>query len=158
MSTQSVREYLKKYKLDDEIIEFDSSSATVELAAEAIGCEPKQIAKSITLLNGERAILIVASGDTKIDNKKFKERFGVKATMLKPEQVIELVGHAIGGVCPFAVKDSVDIYFDEALKRFDYVYPAAGSSNSVIKLTLSTMEEIAENFKGYVDVCKFIEG
>lgn len=156
MSFQTATEYLKKYGLDSEVIEFEQSSATVDLAAKAIGCEPAEIAKSITLLNGERCIMIVTCGDTKIDNRKYKDRFGIKAVMLKPEQVTQMVGHAIGGVCPFGVKDTVDVYFDESLKRFNFVYPAAGSSNSVIKLELGRFFEIS-NAKEYVDVCKLCE-
>lgn len=156
MSCQAVKEYLKKYGLDGEVIEFEQSSATVDLAAKAIGCKPAEIAKSITLLNGDRCIMIVTCGDTKIDNRKYKEKFGIKAAMLKPEQVVDLVGHAIGGVCPFAVKDTVDVYFDESLKRFEFVYPAAGSSNSAVRLELDKFFEVS-NAKEYVDVCKLCE-
>lgn len=153
MSIEKVREYLSSYGLAEKIIEFDVSSATVELAAAALSCEPCQIAKSMAFLMGEGAILVVAAGDVKIDNAKFKAEFGTKAKMVPFAEVEQFVGHAAGGVCPFAVKDGVAVYLDESLKRFELVYPAAGSSNSAIPLTLSELEG-ASQYQKWVDVCK----
>ena len=153
MSIEKVREYLSNYGLAEKIIEFDVSSATVELAAAALSCEPCQIAKSLAFLMGEGAILVVAAGDVKIDNAKFKAEFGAKAKMVPFAEVEQFVGHAAGGVCPFAVKDGVAVYLDESLKRFELVYPAAGSSNSAIPLTLSELEG-ASQYQKWVDVCK----
>lgn len=153
MSIEKVREYLSNYGLAEKIIEFDVSSATVELAAAALSCEPCQIAKSMAFLMGEGAILVVAAGDVKIDNAKFKAEFGTKAKMVPFAEVEQFVGHAAGGVCPFAVKDGVAVYLDESLKRFELVYPAAGSSNSAIPLTLSELEG-ASQYQKWVDVCK----
>ena len=153
MSIEKVREYLSNYGLAEKIIEFDVSSATVELAAAALSCEPCQIAKSMAFLMGEGAILVVAAGDVKIDNAKFKAEFGTKAKMVPFAEGEQFVGHAAGGVCPFAVKDGVAVYLDESLKRFELVYPAAGSSNSAIPLTLSELEG-ASQYQKWVDVCK----
>ena len=153
MSIEKVREYLSSYGLAEKIIEFDVSSATVELAAAALSCEPCQIAKSMAFLMGEGAILVVAAGDVKIDNAKFKAEFGTKAKMVPFAEVEQFVGHAAGGVCPFAVKDGVAVYLAESLKRFELVYPAAGSSNSAIPLTLSELEG-ASQYQKWVDVCK----
>ena len=132
--------------LEDRVKEFDVSSATVELAAKAVGVEPCRIAKTLSFMTKEGPILIVAAGDARIDNKKYKEQFHVKAKMLTPEEVIELVGHAIGGVCPFGIKEGVFVYLDESLKRFETVFPACGSSNSAIELTISELEQCS----GYV--------
>ncbi|MDD6189560.1 MAG: YbaK/EbsC family protein [Clostridiales bacterium] len=153
MSIERVRSCLEKFGAADRIIEFDVSSATVELAAAALGCPGERIAKSITFKNGDRAVLVVATGDAKIDNPKFKAQFGIKAKMLTPEEVEELVGHSVGGVCPFGVKESTDIYLDESLKRFDTVFPACGSANSAIELTIKELEEYSGSSK-WVDVCK----
>jgi len=153
MSIEMVREYLKGYNLDDRIKEFSVSSATVELAAEALGCEGKRIAKTISLKSDDGCILVVTAGDSKIDNHKFKETFGIKAKMLTPDEVIELCGHAVGGVCPFAVKDTAKVYTDVSLKRFDIVYPAAGTSNSAVELKLEELFEASKSL-GWVDVCK----
>ena len=153
MSIEKVREYLSGYGLAEKIIEFDVSSATVELAAAALSCEPCQIAKSMAFLMGEGAILVIAAGDVKIDNAKFKAEFGTKAKMVPFAEVEGYVGHAAGGVCPFAVKDGVAVYLDESLKRFELVYPAAGSSNSAIPLSLSELET-ASRYQKWVDVCK----
>ena len=153
MSIEKVREYLSSYGLAEKIIEFDVSSATVELAAAALSCEPCQIAKSMAFLMGEGAILGVAAGDVKIDNPKFKAEFGAMAKMVPFAEVEQCVGHAAGGVCPFAVKDGVAVYLDESLKRFEPVYPAAGSSNSANPLTLSELEG-ASQYQKWVDVCK----
>ena len=143
MSIEKVREYLSSYGLAEKIIEFDVSSATVELAAAALSCEPCQIAKSMAFLMGEGAILVVAAGDVKIDNAKFKAEFGTKAKMVPFAEVEQFVGHAAGGVCPFAVKDGVAVYLDESLKRFDTVYPACGSSNSAIGLSIPELEKFS---------------
>lgn len=155
MAIDKVKDYLKKYNMDDKVLEFDTSSATVELAAQAVGVEPARIAKTLSFKSksGDHAVLIVTAGDTKIDNSKFKGFFGMKAKMLAPEEVEELVGHGIGGVCPFAVPQTAEIYLDESLKRFETVFPACGSSNSAIELTCSQLEEYA-NAKEWVDVCQ----
>lgn len=157
MSIERVREYFKEFNMEDNILEFDVSSATVALAAEALGCAPQRIAKTLSFLVGESPILIVAAGDVKIDNSKYKKQYGAKAKMLSPEQVTELIGHAVGGVCPFAVKDGVSVYLDESLKRFETVFPACGSSNSAIELTIPQMEKYS-GFVSWVDVCKLMEG
>ena len=156
MAIDKVREYFKKYGMEDRIQEFDVSSATVALAAQALGCAPQRIAKTLSFLVDGQAILIVAAGDVKIDNTKYKKQFGTKAKMLSPDEVNEMVGHAIGGVCPFAVNDGVKIYLDESLKRFETVFPACGSSNSAIELTIPEMEKYAGE-EGWVDVCKLME-
>lgn len=139
--------------MEERVLEFDVSSATVELAAAALHCEPQRIAKTLSFIVEDHAILIVAAGDAKIDNAKYKAQFGKKAKMLAPEEVVTLVGHAIGGVCPFAVNEGVDIYLDVSLKRFETVFPACGSSNSAIELTIAEMEEYS-GYAGWVDVCK----
>ena len=154
MALQRVREYFKSFGMEDKIREFDSSSATVELAAKALGCEPEKIAKTLSFSVHDGCILIVAAGDARVDNKKYKARFGCKANMLAADTVENIVGHAVGGVCPFAVNSGIDVYLDESLKRFDVVFPACGSSNSAIGLTVSELEKYASNFKGWVDVCK----
>lgn len=153
MSVDKVREYLKQFGAQDRIVETDLSSATVELAAKALGCEGERIAKTLSFKTPEGVILVVAAGDAKIDNKKYKAKFGCKAAMLKADEVEECVGYAVGGVCPFGVNEGVKVYLDESLKRFETVFPAAGSSNSAIELTLPELE----NFSGaeeWVDVCK----
>ncbi len=137
----------------DRVLEFDVSSATVELAAQALGCEPCRIAKTLSFMVNEKPILIVAAGDAKIDNAKYKQQFATKAKMLSPEQAENLVGHAVGGVCPFAVNEGVDIYLDESLKRFETVFPACGSSNSAIELNISELETYATPLS-WVNVCK----
>lgn len=154
MSVEKVTSYLKQFDLDKKIMQFDVSSATVELAALAVGCEPAHIAKSLTFLVNDKPVMIVCAGDTKIDNSKYKAVFGEKAKMLKFEEVESLVGHAVGGVCPFAVNDEVAVFLDEMLKRFDVVYPACGSSNSAIGLKVEELEKVAQNCKGFIDVCK----
>lgn len=153
MAIERVREYFGKHGMADRIQEFEVSSATVELAAAALGCEPQRIAKSLSFNVGGQAILLVAAGDARVDNTKFKARFGTKAKMLSPDEAIELVGHAVGGVCPFAVNDGVTIYLDESLKRFTTVFPACGSSNSAIELTISELESHSGSTE-WVDVCK----
>ena len=139
--------------IDSRILEFSVSSATVELASQALGCAPERIAKTLSFMVGGGAILIVAAGDAKIDNSKYKAEFGTKAKMLTPDEASELVGHAVGGVCPFAVNDGVKVYLDESLKRFETVYPACGSSNSAIELTIPELSEYSGYIK-WVDVCK----
>lgn len=154
MSIEKAREYLIKKGYDPaRIIEFDTSSATVELAAEALGCDPEHIAKSITFnVNGE-PVMILAAGDTKIDNPKYKAYFGTKAKMLTAAEVDELIGHSVGGVCPFGVNEGVKVYLDESLKRFETVYPACGSSNSCLKLTIAELEKLS-GYCEWIDVCK----
>lgn len=153
MSIETVRNYFSQYGMEDRILEFDQSSATVELAAAAVGCEPERIAKSISLLLEDKPIIVVVSGEAKIDNKKYKERFHAKAKMIPFDQVEQYIGHAPGGVCPFGVKSGVTVYLDESLKRFETVYPAAGSGNSAIELNMAEMEKYAAS-SGWVDVCK----
>jgi len=154
MPINKVKDYLAARGVDaGRIIELDASSATVELAAAALGCEPGRIAKSISFnLNG-RPLLIVAAGDVKIDNRKYRDRFGGKAKLLSREEAAEKIGHAVGGVCPFAVNDGVEVYMDVSLRRFGQVYPAAGSSNSVIRLSLAELECLSEAL-AWVDVCR----
>lgn len=156
MSITKAKEYLKQFNLDDKVMEFPVSSATVEDAAKAINCEEKEIAKTLSFIVEDNPILIVVAGDCKIDNSKFKVEFLVKAKMIPFERVEELIGHAVGGVCPFGVNENVIIYLDESLKRLDTIYPACGSSNSAIKLTLEELEKIV-NFKKWINVCKYAE-
>ncbi len=156
MSIQKVKEYFGQFGIQDKIQEFDVSSATVELAAKALNCEPKRIAKTLSFLVQDQAILIVAAGDAKIDNAKYKATFGTKAKMLTFEQVEPIVGHAVGGVCPFAINDNIKVYLDNSLKRFETVYPACGSSNSAIELTIPELEKYS-NYTHWVDVCKVID-
>ena len=153
MSLERVKAYFEKEGLQDHIKEFDVSSATVELAAAAIGCEPTRIAKTLSFAFGDGAVLIVASGDAKIDNSKYKAQFHTKASMLPAPLVEELVGHSVGGVCPFCIHEGVPVYLDVSLRRFPSVYPACGSSNSVIHLTLEELEHHSGSL-GWVDVCK----
>ena len=153
MAIEKVREYFKSLGIEDRILEFEVSSATVELAAAALGCEGKKIAKTLSFsVNGE-PILIVAAGDAKIANPKYKAKFGTKAAMLSYEDAEKLIGHAVGGVCPFAVNEGVSVYLDESLKRFETVFPACGSSNSAIELTIPELEKYS-GFKEWIDVCK----
>ena len=153
MAIDKVKEYFKPLHMEDHILEFDVSSATVELAAEALHCEEKRIAKTMSFLVGEQPILIVTAGDTKIDNAKYRHFFGAKAKMIPGEEVEAIIGHAIGGVCPFAINENVKVYLDESLKRFQTVFPAAGSSNSAIELTIPELEKYS-NFLQWIDVCK----
>ena len=153
MAIEKVREYFRKYGREADILEFSVSSATVALAAEALGCEEAKIAKSMTFDVHSQPVMIVTAGDMKIDNAKYKHRFGAKAKMLTPEEVDEKIGHSIGGVCPFALNDGVEVWLDESLKRFEFVYPACGSSNSAISLTPAELEEYSRCL-GWVDVCK----
>ena len=156
MSIERARAYLKKYGYEEKVMEFDVSSATVEKAAEAIHCAERDIAKTLSFLVGEKPIVIVVSGDSKIDNSKYKAEFHAKAKMIPFELVEELIGHAVGGVCPFGVKEDVAVYLDESLKKLETIYPACGSSNSAIKLTLEELEAITD-FEKWVDVCKTAE-
>lgn len=153
MSLIKVREYLKKYGKDGEIVEFDESSATVAEAAQAIGCGEADIAKTLSFKVDGKPILIVMAGDKRCDNHKYKEFFHEKAHMIPREDLVELVGHEAGGVCPFGVNDGVTIYLDESLKEHEFVYPACGSSNSAIKLTISEMEELSQ-FSEWIEVAK----
>lgn len=153
MSIERARAHLARYGLEDRIRELTVSSATVALAAEALGCEPARIAKTLSFENGEGAILILAAGDARIDNAKFKHRFGMKAHMLSAERVEPLIGHGVGGVCPFGINEGIPVYLDESLKRFDIVYPAAGTAASAVTLTLSELERVSEA-DGWVDVTK----
>ena len=153
MSIEKVREYFKSVGMDSRIKEFSESSATVELAAHALGCAPERIAKTLSFKLKDDCILIVTAGDVKIDNSKYKARFRAKASMLKFDEAAELIGHAVGGVCPFAVNDGVKVYLDESLKRFETVFPACGSSNSAIELTISELEKYSD-YISWVDVCK----
>ncbi len=153
MSIESVREYFRQFQIEDRILELEMSSATVPLAAKALGCEQSRIAKTLSFYAENGCILLVTAGDAKIDNAKFKAQFHRKAKMLSPEDALAMTGHAVGGVCPFAVNTGVEIYLDESLKRFSTVFPACGSSNSAIELTLPELEKYS-GYKGYVDICK----
>jgi len=153
MAIDKVHEYLKKWGVDKDILEFETSSATVELAAQTLGIEPARIAKTICFKNGESAMLIVTAGDAKTDNRKFKDEFGFKAKMLTPDETLEFTGHAVGGVCPFGLENNIPVFLDESLKRFETVYPACGSSNSAIKLTCQELDKYSLN-KKWVNVGK----
>lgn len=153
MAIEKVIEYFKGFGAEDKIIQFEVSSATVELAAQALGCDGAHIAKTLSFMVDGGAVLVVCAGDAKIDNPKFKAFFNTKAKMLSPDEAVELVGHAVGGVCPFAVNDGVKVYLDISLKRFETVYPAAGNSQSAIKLTIVELEKFS-NYIEWVDVCK----
>ena len=153
MSIDKVSAFFKQYGMEERIREFEVSSATVELAAEGLHCEPCRIAKTLSFMVNENPILIVAAGDARIDNHKYKEQFGTKAKMLTPEETVSLIGHAVGGVCPFAVNKDVSVYLDISLKRFDTVFPACGSSNSAIELTIDELERYSA-FLQWIDVCK----
>ncbi len=156
MSIERVREYFRSEGIEDRIMEFPVSSATVELAAQALGTEGKRIAKSLSFLVRDKAVIIVTAGDGRIDNKKFKAFFGTKAKMLTPEQVVELIGHAVGGVCPFAVNEGTEVYLDESMKRFETVFPACGSSNSAVEMTMADLEKYS-GYRAWVDVCSIRE-
>ena len=153
MSIEKAKAYLEKKGFLDHVIEFEESTATVALAAEAVGVEPGRIAKTMSFLVGEEAILILIEGMARVDNKKFKNTFHVKAKMIPYDQVEGWIGHAPGGVCPFGIKDGVKVYLDESLKRFDTVYPAAGNDHSAVKLTIAELEQ-ASGAAGWVNVCK----
>ena len=155
MSIEKVRAYFETVGIADRIREFEVSSATVALAAEALGCEGCRIAKTLSFHANGGVVLVVAAGDAKIDNPKYKAQFGTKAKMLAFEEAEPLIGHAVGGVCPFAVNDGVEVYLDESLKRFETVFPACGSSNSAIELTVAELEKYS-GYRAWVDVCKTV--
>ena len=154
MAIDRARAYLSQFDLQDDILEFEVSSATVELAAQAAGVIPARIAKSLSFMLPDGAILVVAAGDAKVDNAKFKAQFHTKAKMLGHDEVAEAIGHAVGGVCPFGVNEGVRTYLDVSLRRFETVYPACGSANSAIELAPERLAEVAQNCRGWVDVCK----
>lgn len=156
MAIEKVIEYFEKIGMADRILQFEVSSATVELAAKALNCEEARIAKTLSFYVESKAVLVVTAGDAKIDNRKFKDFFHTKAKMLTPEQVDTLVGHSVGGVCPFAVNEGCEVYLDKSLKRFDTVYPAAGNAASAVKLTPDELEKCCKN-NGWTDVCKICE-
>ena len=156
MGMETARAWLAARGFEDRIRTFEVSSATVELAARALGVEPGRIAKTISLYAGESAMLILAAGDAKIDNRKFKDRFGFKAKMLSPEDALRFTGHPVGGICPFGLADPLEVYLDESLRRFDTVYPACGTSSSAVALTCQELEQASEA-KGWVNVCKLPE-
>ncbi len=158
MSIEKVRAYFGPLGLVGRIQEFDVSSATVDLAAQAVGVEGARIAKSLSFMVDGHAILIVTAGDMKVDNSKYKGKFHTKAKMLTREEAHTLIGHDVGGVCPFALPEDVAVYLDESLKRFDTVFPAAGSANSAVEMTCDELERYASNFVEWVDVCKPREG
>ena len=153
MAIEKVKAYFKQHGMEDRVRELEVSSATVELAARALGCEPCRIAKTLSFMADGQAVLIVAAGDARIDNPRYKARFGTKAKMLSPEEAENLIGHAAGGVCPFAVNEGVEVYLDESLKRFQTVFPACGSGNSAIELSIPELERYS-GFESWVDVCK----
>lgn len=153
MAINKVKEYFSKFNKEKDILEFNESSATVSEAAKRLNCNEKLIAKTLSFMVENKPILIVLAGNVKIDNSKFKEVFNTKAKMLTPIEVKEMIGHEVGGVCPFAINDGVDVYLDESLKKYEYVYPACGSDNSAIKLSISELEKYS-NYKSYIDVGK----
>ena len=153
MAIEKVKEYFKQFGMEDRIQEFDVSSATVQLAANALKVEPARIAKTLSFKKDENALLLVTAGDQKVDNRKFKDYFGIKAKMLTPGEVDVMVGHSVGGVCPFAVSEDVEIYLDESMKRFETVFPACGSSSSAIELSCEELYKYSRA-KGWIDVCK----
>ena len=157
MAIERARAYLKRFDLDQRILEFAVSSATVDLAAQAAGVIPARIAKSLSLMTPDGPILVVTAGDMKIDNPKYKAYFHTKAKMLGHDEVEALIGHGVGGVCPFGIEDGVRTYLDESLNRFDTVFPACGSANSAIELTNDELARTAQGFAGWVDVCKAIQ-
>ena len=152
MSIERVRAFMREHGMEHRILEFDVSSATVELAAVAVGCEPARIAKTLSFMVDGGPVLVVAAGDAKVDNRRFKEQFHTKARMLTPDEAVTLVGHAVGGVCTFAVNDGVRVYLDKSLRRFRTVYPACGSSSSAIELTLDELQQLSGG--EWADVCK----
>ena len=157
MSIERVRAYFRERNMEDRVQEFEVSSATVGLAAQALNVKGQRIAKTLSFHVDDHVVLIVAAGDAKIANPKYKAQFHTKAKMLSHEEAETLIGHAVGGVCPFAVNEGVDVYLDESLKRFETVFPACGSSNSAIELTIPELEANCDHFQGWVDVCKIPE-
>ena len=156
MALEQAKKYLTEIVYADRIIELEESSATVQLAAEALGVEPGMIAKTMSFLQGEQPVLILTEGTARIDNRKYKDTFHIKAKMIPFEEVEEIIGHAPGGVCPFGVKEGIKVYLDESLKRFDTVYPAAGNDHSAVRLTIEDLENAVDS-EGWIDVCKEIE-
>lgn len=156
MAIERVKEYFRQYDMEERIIELAESSATVELAAQALGCEPARIAKSLSFMVDEKPILVICAGDVKVDNAKYKAKFGTKAKMMTAEQAQTLIGHAVGGVCPFGINEGVTVYLDESLRRFTTVFPACGSSNSAIELTIHELEQYS-GYAEWVDVSKMRE-
>ena len=156
MSIEKGRAYFRQFGMEDRVLEFNVSSATVELAALALGVEGARIAKTLSFKKGDSCILILAAGDARIDNHKFKDKFHMKAKMPSPDEVLTLVGHPVGGVCPFGIKDGIDVYLDESLKRFETVFPAVGSGNSAIELNLDELYKYS-NAVEWIDVCKLPE-
>lgn len=156
MAIKRVKEYFRQFDMENRIIELQESSATVELAAQALGCEPARIAKSLSFMVNDKPILVISAGDVKVDNARYKAKFGAKAKMLTAEEVEALIGHAVGGVCPFGINEGVSVYLDESLKRFTTVFPACGSGNSAIELTIPEMEQYS-GYEEWVDVCKMKE-
>ena len=156
MAIEAVKEYFSKFGIANRIKEFEVSSATVELAAQALGCEPCRIAKTLSFLVNGHAVLVVAAGDAKIDNPKYKAQFRTKAKMLTPDEAESLVGHAVGGVCPFGIKEGVAVYLDNSMKRFKTVFPACGSSNSAIELSIEELEKYS-GYVSWIDVCKNLQ-
>ncbi|MDR2759784.1 MAG: YbaK/EbsC family protein [Spirochaetaceae bacterium] len=152
MAIKQVQDHLKRWNRDTDIIEMEASTATVAAAAAALAVAPARIAKSISLKLDDRAIVVVIAGDMKLDNRKYKDHFGIKAKMLSPEETLEATGHAVGGVCPFGLPEGVDVFLDLSMRRFDTVFPACGSSNSAIELTMDELHEYSQS-KGWVDVC-----
>lgn len=157
MSIEVVKEYFRQFGIEDKIVETNESSATVELAAKAMGCEPARIAKTLSFSVDGDTVLVVMAGDAKVDNKKFKDYFHTKAKMLSPEEVLENTGHAVGGVCPFGIPENVKVYLDVSMKRFHTVFPACGSGSSAIELTLDEMEKFSK-YIAWTDVCKGWKG
>lgn len=153
MAIERVKEYFRQYHMEERIIELSESSATVELAALALGCEPERIAKSLSFMVNEQPILVICAGDVKVDNAKYKAHFGTKAKMLAAQETEALIGHAVGGVCPFGINEGVTVYLDESLRRFQTVFPACGSGNSAIELSIAEMEQYS-GYTLWVDVCK----
>lgn len=156
MSIEKGRAYFRQFGMEDRVREFDVSSATVELAALALGVEGARIAKTLSFKKDDSCILILAAGDARIDNHKFKDRFHMKAKMLAPEEVLSIVGHPVGGVCPFGINDGIDVYLDKSLKRFETVFPAVGSANSAIELDLDELYKYSNAIE-WIDVCKLPE-
>ena len=156
MSIERGRAYFRELGIEDRVMEFDVSSATVDLAAQALGVEGSRIAKTLSFKNGEGCMLILAAGDARIDNKKFKEKFHFKAKMLTADEVLEMVGHPVGGVCPFGINEGIDVYLDESMKRFETVFPAVGSGSSAIELNMDELFRYSKAIE-WIDVCKLPE-
>jgi prolyl-tRNA editing enzyme YbaK/EbsC (Cys-tRNA(Pro) deacylase) len=157
MAIEKVKTYFSQFGMEERVLEFEQSSATVELAAQALNCEAKRIAKTLSFKINDQAILIVAAGDARVDNRKFKDQFGTKAVMLDYSEAEAIIGHAVGGICPFAVNDGVDVYLDASLKRFQTVFPACGSANSAIELSIDELEKYSKAL-AWIHVCKDWDG